>query len=230
MSEEKIFKRSFLTTYSQGVIVMILVSVFFVHTPILLDILNMTESQFGLAMLFFGIANVITNQLATRFLIPRIGTTNCLIISRLTYAFIPFMIFFLLDYFWFFLLFIPWGISVGIQAPSIFTQVAIIESKTKKILNPIFVSSFSVGGIIGASLSSLVLGLSIDPKLTFLILGILISLSSITLFFFGLPSKYDVVNESPKFTLPSPSIFLYGSVMILNFAAFGIIQNWSSLW
>ena len=230
MSEEKIFKRSFLTTYSQGVIVMILVSVFFVHTPILLDRLNMTESQFGLAMLFFGIANVITNQLATRFLIPRIGTTNCLIISRLTYAFIPFMIFFLSDYIWFFLLFIPWGISVGIQAPSIFTQVAIIESKTKKILNPIFVSSFSVGGIIGASLSSLVLGLSIDPKLTFLILGILISLSSITLFFFGLPSKYDIVNESPKFTLPSPSIFLYGSVMMLNFAAFGIILNWSSLW
>ena len=29
---------------------MILVSVFFVHTPILLDRLNMTESQFGLAM------------------------------------------------------------------------------------------------------------------------------------------------------------------------------------
>ena len=138
MSEEKIFKRSFLTTYSQGVIVMILVSVFFVHTPILLDRLNMTESQFGLAMLFFGIANVITNQLATRFLIPRIGTTNCLIISRLTYAFIPFMIFFLSDYFWFFLLFIPWGIAVGIQAPSIFIQVAIIESKTKKILNHIF--------------------------------------------------------------------------------------------
>ena len=95
MSEAKIFNRSFLTTYSQGVIVMILVSVFFVHTPILLEKLNMTESQFGLAMLFFGIANVITNQLATRFLIPRIGTTNCLIISRLTYAFIPFIIFFL---------------------------------------------------------------------------------------------------------------------------------------
>ena len=113
MSEAKIFKRSFLTTYSQGVIVMILVSVFFVYTPILLDRLNMTESQFGLAMLFFGIANVITNQLATRFLIPRIGTTNCLIISRLTYAFIPFIIFFLSDYFWFFLLFISLGYSSG---------------------------------------------------------------------------------------------------------------------
>ena len=55
MSEEKIFKRSFLTTYSQGVIVMILVSVFFVHTPILLDRLNMTESQFGLAMYFLAL-------------------------------------------------------------------------------------------------------------------------------------------------------------------------------
>ena len=207
MSEAKIFNRSFLTTYSQGVIVMILVSVFFVHTPILLEKLNMTESKFGLAMLFFGIANVITNQLATRFLIPRIGTTNCLIISRLTYSFIPFIIFFLSDYFWFFLLFIPWGMAVGIQAPSIFTQVAIVESKTKKILNPIFVSSFSVGGVIGAGLASLVLGLNIDPKLTFLILGILISLSSITLFFFGLPRKYDIVNESPKFTLPTPSVF-----------------------
>ena len=230
MSEAKIFNRSFLTTYSQGVIVMILVSVFFVHTPILLEKLNMTESKFGLAMLFFGIASVIANQLTTRFLIPRIGTTNCLIISRLTYSFIPFIIFFLSDYFLFFLLFIPWGMAVGIQAPSIFIQVAIVESKTKKILNPIFVSSFSVGGVIGASLASLVLGLNIDPKLTFLILGILISLSSITLFFFGLPRKYDIVNESPKFTLPTPSVFLYGSILMLNFAAFGIILNWSSLW
>jgi len=230
MSEAKIFNRSFLTTYSQGVIVMILVSVFFVHTPILLEKLNMTESKFGLAMLFFGIASVIANQLTTRFLIPRIGTTNCLIISRLTYSFIPFIIFFLSDYFLFFLLFIPWGMAVGIQAPSIFTQVAIVESKTKKILNPIFVSSFSVGGVIGAGLASLVLGLNIDPKLTFLILGILISLSSITLFFFGLPRKYDIVNESPKFTLPTPSVFLYGSILMLNFAAFGIILNWSSLW
>ena len=230
MSEAKIFNRSFLTTYSQGVIVMILVSVFFVHTPILLEKLNMTESKFGLAMLFFGIASVIANQLTTRFLIPRIGTTNCLIISRLTYSFIPFIIFFLSDYFWFFLLFIPWGMAVGIQAPSIFTQVAIVESKTKKILNPIFVSSFSVGGVIGAGLASLALGLNIDPKLTFIILGILISLSSITLFFFGLPRKYDIVNESPKFTLPSSSVFLYGSVMMLNFAAFGVILNWSSLW
>jgi hypothetical protein len=131
---DKILNRSFFATYLQGVIVMILVAMYFVHAPILLEMLEMSESKFAIGMVFFGISNVITNQLSTRFLIPKIGTTNCLVIARLMYSLLPFFIFYFSNYYFFLFISIIWGVAIGIQAPSLFTQVAIVESRTKKIL------------------------------------------------------------------------------------------------
>ena len=230
MNQDKILNRSFFATYLQGVIVMILVAMYFVHAPILLEMLEMSESKFAIGMVFFGISNVITNQLSTRFLIPKIGTTNCLVIARLMYSLLPFFIFYFSNYYFFLFISIIWGVAIGIQAPSLFTQVAIVESRTKKILNPIFKSSFAVGSLIGAGLASLFLGLEINPKKTFFILGILVFLSSITMFYWGLPRNYDIVNNSPKFTWPSKIILFYASINMMVFASMGIIINWSSLW
>ena len=62
---------------------------FMVNSPILFDLIDMTKTEFSIGFIIFGICNVITNQLTTRFLLPKIGSTNCLIIARLLYAFIP---------------------------------------------------------------------------------------------------------------------------------------------
>ena len=110
------------------------------------------------------------------------------------------------------------------------TQIAILESKTKKILNPIFKSCFSVGSILGALLASFCFGLKVDPKLLFALIGVFIFLSSISMFFFGLPKKLDYVDKAPSFSLPSKTIFLYALVNMMIFASIGIILNWSSLW
>ena len=140
---EKELGIAFKATFSQGFFATVTFSTYLVHTPILFQLIEMTESEFALGFVIFGIFNVITNQLTTRFLLPKIGSTNCLIIARLMYSFIPFFIFYTASYNVFILLSIFWGITIGIQAPNLFTQVAIIEENTKKILNPIFKSSFS---------------------------------------------------------------------------------------
>ena len=183
MAQEINYNKFFLAAYSQGAIVMFLISTYFVYTPIVLESLKITETEFALGITVFGITNIIINQIATRFLLPKIGTTNCLIIARLSYAFIPFLIFYIPKYEVYILLSIFWGAVVGIQAPSLFTQIAILESKTKKILNPIFKSCFSVGSIFGALLASFCFGLEVDPKLLFALIGVFIFLSSISMFF-----------------------------------------------
>ncbi len=230
VSNIKDLKIAFYASYSQGVLLMFIVSTFFVYTPVLLDKLYISETQFAFGITLFGIFNIVTNQLVTRFIIPRIGTTNCLIIARLTYAFIPFFIYISSTYYFFILFQSLWGIAMGFQAPSVFTQVAIIESKTNKILNPIFKSSFSVGSIIGAFIASVCFGNEVDPKLLFFLIGVFVFVSTLTMYIYGLSKKYDYVDKSPKFSLPSITVFLFAFVNTMFFASIGIILNWSSLW
>jgi len=227
---EKELDIAFKATFSQGFFATVTFSTYLVYTPILFQLIEMTESEFAFGFVLFGIFNVITNQLTTRFLLPRIGSTNCLILARLMYSFIPFLIFYTASYNVFILLSIFWGITIGIQAPNLFTQVAIIEENTKKILNPIFKSSFSIGFIFGGSISSIAMGLQISPVITTFITGSIVFLSSITMFFYGLKRKYDIQNDNPSFVLPSSKIVMFASINMCIFACMGIIVQWSPLW
>ena len=130
--ETKELDVAFKATFSQGFFATVTFSTLLVHTPILFKLIEMTEFEYALGFVFFGIFNVLTIQLTTRFLLPKIGSTNCLILARTTYAFIPFLIFYCSSYNAYIVLTIFWGITIGIQAPNLFTQVAIIEEKTKK--------------------------------------------------------------------------------------------------
>jgi len=226
----KTFFKSFLITCSQGFLFMFLVSMWFVYTPVLFDYINITKTQYGFTGVTFGIANILTNQIATRFLIPRIGTSKALALSRGIFALIPFLIFFFSNLKLLFLLSFIWGVAIGIQSPSMFTQIAILEEKTKKILNPIFKASIGFGALFGAIFSSWFLGFNFTPTLTFLIVGILIILSIVPVIFFGLPRKFDYINNTSKFSLPSKKVFLFAVNLMIWYAISGIILNWSSVW
>ncbi len=228
--ETKELKTAFYATFSQGFFATLTFSMFMVNSPILFDLIDMTKIEFSIGFILFGIFNVITNQLTTRFLLPKIGSTNCLIIARFLYAFIPFSVFYFSSYNFFIFISMLWGISIGIQAPNIFTQVAIIEEKMKKILNPLFKSSFNFGFLFGAGISSLCLGFKINPIYTIFFTGSLVFLSTLSMFFFGLKKKYDVINNNPKFVIPNYKIILLASVNMFIIAFMGIIIQWSPLW
>ena len=81
-TETKELNTAFFATFSQGLFATLIFSTFMVNTPILFELIEMTKTEFSIGFVFFGIFNVITNQLTTRFLLPKIGSTNCLIIAR----------------------------------------------------------------------------------------------------------------------------------------------------
>mgnify|MGYP005720646313 FL=1 len=221
---------SFIATFSQGLFATLTFSTYLVHTPVLFELIQMSETEFSIGFVLFGLLNVLTNQLTARYLLPKLGSTNCLILARLMYSFIPFLIFYFSSYNIYILLSMCWGVAIGIQAPNIFTQVAIIEEKTKKILNPVFKSSFSIGFIIGGGISSICMGLEISPIYTTFFTGSFVFISTVTMFFYGLKKKYDIKNNNPRFMLPNIKIITFASINMFIFACMGIIVQWSPLW
>ena len=222
--------KSFYVTYSVGLITIFLVSSIFIYTPFILSLLQISKQQFSFAPTFFGIFVVISNLLSSRFLIPKIGTTNCLIISRLIISFIPLSVFYFENYFFLLLSFSLLGVGMGIQAPSALTQVTIIEKKTNKILMPIFKTSWAIGAMIAAIISSISLWLNIDALKHFFILGIIAILAIVFIKIYGLKKNYDVINKNPKLSFPNLKTFLFGSINMIQMAIMGIIGVWSSVW
>ena len=144
-----------------------------IYTPIVLDLLKISKEEFGFAVTFFGVFVILSNLLSSRFLIPKIGTTNCLKISRIIISFVPLSVFYFETYYFLILSYAIFGIGMGIQAPCALTQVTIIENKTKKILTPIFKTSWAFGSISAAALSTISLGYNFDPFNYFSVLGII---------------------------------------------------------
>ena len=155
---------------------------------------------------------------------------NCIVISRTIISFLPFIVFFAESYSIFLIVSSIWGIAMGIQVPNVLLQVSIIEKKTSEILNPIFKSAFSVGVILGSITASIALGYNFNPKNIFIFLGLIFILSAVTIYFFGLPRKYDISSKGLKFTLPTYKVVKFGLLNMLMFASMGIIAQWSSLW
>jgi hypothetical protein len=50
------------------------------------------------------------------------------------------------------------------------------------------------------------------------------------IYFLGLPRSEDSVDPISKFQLPKKNIFIFGILLMFNFATIGIIIDWSSLW
>ena len=101
---------------------------------------------------------------------------------------------------------------MGIQAPSALTQVTIIEKKTNQILMPIFKTSWAIGAMIAAIISSISLWLNIDALKHFFILGIIAILAIVFIKIYGLKKNYDVINKNPKLSFPTLNTFLFGSI------------------
>ena len=230
MSENKNLMKSFYATYSVGFITFFLISSYMIYTPVILDLLQISKEELGFAVTFFGIFVIISNLLSSRFLVPKLGTTTCLKISRIIISFVPLPVFYFETYFFLIFSYTIFGIGMGIQVPCVLTQVTIIENKTKKILTPIFKTSWAFGTIGAAALSSISLGYHFNPLYYFLVLGLIAIFAILLLQIYGLEKKYDVPNNEPKFSLPTPKTFLYGSINMLQTASMGIIMVWSSVW
>ena len=74
------------------------------------------------------------------------------------------------------------------------------------------------------------MGLEISPIYTTFFTGSFVFISTVTMFFYGLKTKYDIKINKPRFMLPNIKIITFASINMFIFACMGIIVQWSPLW
>ena len=209
---------------------LLIVGIYFVHIPWNMERLNISESELGIGIFIFGVSNFFSNQITGRLIVPLIGTTKSMALGIGLISFCPYLLISAPNYDLFLLSWIPFGISVGLYVPSAQTQISLIEQKTSKIITPIYQAFYSLGSLTGALSAGYFIKNISDPKITFIIVGCLFIFSSFFILFKGLPLKLDVSERIRGFKFPEKKILIYGFMMMITFATFGIIIDWSPLW
>ena len=224
------FRKEILTCFGGAFLIMFMIGIYFVHLPWNMERLNISETKLGISICAFGFANLFANQFGARILVPKIGTSNTIIIGAIIFSYLPMIIASVPNYFYFTLFFIPIGIGAGLIFPVLNSQMAIIEQKTKRILIPFTQACFSAGSLCGALGAALFIKLIPDPRITFFIIGTLFFFYAICFYIFGLKKKYEIDEKYEGFQLPKNNILIYGFLLMMNFATLGIIIDWSPVW
>ena len=206
------------------------IGIYFVYIPWNLDRLNIAENDLGLWLFIFGIFNLLSNQITGRIIAPKIGARNIIIIGTIILAICPLLLVSVNSYSMFMLIAFPFGIAVGFVFPTNQSLVSYIESKTNKIYTPLYQACTSAGSLSGALLAAYVIKKDIDPQITFSVMGIIILLSAIVVYFLGMPRVDEGDGLKDKFKIPEKKILIFGILLMMNFATLGVIIDWSALW
>ena len=228
--EIKAYDRGIYATFLGAFLVLFQIGIYFVYIPWNAERLQITEAEIGLGLFAFGLLNLIGNQVSGRLIVPKIGTKNSIVIGLLGIAYCPLLLILAPSYHWFLIAFMPFGFFVGLFSPSSQSQISMIESKTSRVLTPLYHAAFSFGSLVGAFSAFFTIRYIESPVLIFSITGTMLILGAFLINKFGLDKSYENLEKTPKFKLPKNSILAFGILMMLNYATMGIILDWSALW
>ena len=228
--ETKAYDRGIYATFLGAFLVLFQIGIYFVYIPWNAERLQITEAEIGLGLFAFGLLNLIGNQISGRLIVPNIGTKNSIVIGLLGIAYCPLLLILSPNYYWFLISFMPFGFFVGLFSPSSQSQISMIESKTSRILTPLYHAAFSFGSLMGAFSAFFTIRYIDNPILIFSVTGTLLVIGAILIYKFGLNKSFETLEKTPKFKLPKKAILIFGILMMLNYATMGIILDWSALW
>ena len=230
MNITKIYQNSIVSSMQNMYIFLFTIGIYFVYIPWNLERLNLVETDLGLWLFIFGIFNLLSNQITGRIIAPKIGSKNIIIIGTIILSICPFLLVSVNSYSMFMLVALPFGIAIGFVFPTNQSLVSYIESKTKKIYTPLYQACMSAGSLSGALVAAYVIKKDIDPQVTFAVMGTIILLSAIVVYFLGMPRSEENNDLVDKFRIPEKKVLIFGILLMMNFATLGIIIDWSSLW
>ena len=230
MNKQKIYIKSIASSMQNAYLFFFSLGIYFVYIPWNLERLQLEETDLGLWLFIFGIINLMSNQLTGRIIVPKIGTRNIIMIGTAILAICPLLLVIVDSYILFMAIAFPFGAAIGFVIPSNQTQISHIENITEKIYTPIYQACFSAGSLSGALIAAYVIRQDIHPEITFSVMAVIILLSVIVIYFLGLPKSEESNDPIVKFEFPKRNIFIFGILLMFNFATIGIIIDWSSLW
>ena len=230
LEQSKAYDNGIYATFLGAFLVLFQIGIYFVYIPWNAERLQITEAEIGMGLFAFGILNLIGNQISGRLIVPKIGTKNSIVIGLLGIAYCPLLLILSPNYYWFLISFMPFGFFVGLFSPSSQSQISMIESKTSRILTPLYHAAFSFGSLMGAFSAFFTIRYIDNPILIFSVTGTLLVIGAVLIYKFGLNKSFETLEKTPKFKLPKKAILIFGILMMLNYATMGIILDWSALW
>ena len=230
MEVPKIYRDSIISSIQNIYIFLSTLGIYFVYIPWNLERLKLVETDLGLWLFLFGVFNLISNQITGRIIAPKIGSKNIIIIGTIIIAICPFLLVSVNSYSMFMFIALPFGIAVGFIFPTNQSLISYIESKTNKIYTPLFQAFMAAGTLSGALIAAYVIKKDIDPQITFAVMGVIILISAVAVYFLGLPKVEESKETVDRFKMPEKQILIFGILLMMNFATVGIIVDWSSLW
>ena len=230
LEQSKAYDNGVYATFLGAFLVLFQIGIYFVYIPWNAERLQITEAEIGIGLFAFGILNLIGNQISGRLIVPKIGTKNSIVIGLLCIAYCPLLLILSPNYYWFLISFMPFGFFVGLFSPSSQSQISMIESKTSRILTPLYHAAFSFGSLMGAFSAFFTIRYIDNPILIFSVTGTLLIIGAVLIYIFGLNKSFENLEKTPRFKLPKKSILIFGILMMLNYATMGIILDWSALW
>ena len=228
--QSKAYDNGVYATFLGAFLVLFQIGIYFVYIPWNAERLQITEAEIGMGLFAFGILNLIGNQISGRLIVPKIGTKNSIFIGLLGIAYCPLLLILSPNYYWFLISFMPFGFFVGLFSPSSQSQISMFESKTSRILTPLYHAAFSFGSLMGAFSAFFTIRYIDNPILIFSVTGTLLVIGAVLIYKFGLNKSFETLEKTPKFKLPKKAILIFGILMMLNYATMGIILDWSALW
>ena len=226
----KIYRNGVISSIQTMYMFLFTMGIYFVYIPWNLERLKLVETDLGLWLFLFGIFNLLSNQFNGRIIAPKFGTKNIIMVGTIILAACPFLLVSVNSYYMFMLIAFPFGIAFGLVSPNNQSQVSYIESKTNKIYTPLYHACMSAGSLSGALAAAYVIKKDIDPQITFAVMGIVILLSAIIVYYLGIPRIEENKDSKNRFKIPEKKILIFGILLMMNFATLVIIIDWSSLW
>ena len=230
LEQSNAFNKGVYATLLGAFLVLFQIGIYFVYIPWNAERLQITEAEIGIGLFAFGLLNLIGNQISGRLIVPKIGTKNSIVIGLLGIAYCPLLLILAPSYYWFLIASMPLGFFVGLFSPSSQSQISMIESKTSRVLTPLYHAAFSFGSLAGAFSAFFTIRYIDSPVLIFSVTGTALILGALLVNKIGLDKSFENLQKTPKFKLPKNSILIFGILMMLNYATMGIILDWSALW
>ena len=230
LEQSNAFNKGVYATLLGAFLVLFQIGIYFVYIPWNAERLQITEAEIGIGLFAFGLLNLIGNQISGRLIVPKIGTKNSIVIGLLGIAYCPLFLILAPSYYWFLIASMPLGFFVGLFSPSSQSQISMIESKTSRVLTPLYHAAFSFGSLAGAFSAFFTIKYIDSPILIFSITGTVLILGALLINKIGLDKSFEDLEKTPKFKLPKNTILILGILMMLNYATMGIILDWSALW
>lgn len=212
-------------------ILSIMLAFWVTRLPLIKSALNLTDGDLGLALFFLPVGSLVSMLVSSRF-VNAIGDGKAALLSLVLFSFSVVLPFLAPSFVILCALLLVMGFLLGLLDISINAVTGIIEQQKGTIIMSTCHGFFSLGGMIGAVLASMLIGLSIDPIPQILVTSIIVLITTVLFLYRHLvhvKSDHQDVDD-PAFAIPTKSTIWLAIIGFCIMISEGAVMDWSTIY